>query len=279
MMFRFKEKGVSGYTRFALGISTCHEECRKPHNVIHVAFFNRFAYIAIPEIIKPRMKWVDLSGATWATENANGVKGYWDRIRKDYGFSTFEGAIHFHYGIQPGCWSRDDKKNSDHTKVWNIPWLEKRFIRTSYYEPQFQTHLKTYHATKRGGIARNYLDDEYKFVESIPKLLIKFKDFDGQEITAKAHVEEREWRHGTGMFKWLSFFIKPTISRTLWINYNKETGYEKGTWKGGTCGEGIDIRKGEIVEDAFMRMVNTTRRYRNHGEKPRNFSNVEFSYE
>lgn len=280
-MIKLKEHHIHKYRDYGIELSTGYSDeypYKKPTNSLHIKFLYHSWWFAIPQIIKPKTKWVDTSKYEWATPNADGKKGYWDHIRRDYGISTFENTVHIHYGIQPGSWSRDDPKNSDHTKVLWIPWMTKRFIRTSYYEPESQKHLKTYYARKRGDM-RNYLDDEYKFIESIPKLLIKFKDFDGEEITAKAHVEEREWRHGTGWFKWLSLFVKPTICRSLYISYDKETGYEKGSWKGGTVGQSIDIRKGEIVESAFMRLARGTDRYRNHGEKSRNFSNVEFSYD
>ena len=278
MIFKVKESGTSKYTAFALEISTSGEDhpLIERYNTLHIALFHHFWYIRIPEIIKPQVKWVDLSQYDWATER-DGKKGYWNAIRKSYGFSTFEGAIHFHYGIQPGSWSRDDPKNSDHTKVWNIPWLNKRFIRTSYYDVLNQSHVKTFRAKDRIG----YLDPngEHEFKETLRKMKVKFKDFDGEEITGSAIIEEREWRHGIGSFSWLSWFIKPTVHRNLWISFDKEVGYEKGSWKGGVMGQGIDMMKGESAQSAFNRYASGTDRYRNRGTMPRNFSNVEFSYE
>lgn len=278
-MFSIKEKGVHKYISFALELSTGNHYDEPhdvaPFNTLRVAFMHHFWYIKVPEIIKPRSRWVDLSQYDWATER-DGKKGYTEHISKSYGFGTFEGSVHFHYGIQPGSWSKSDPKNSDHTKVWNVPFLNKRFIRTSYYDVMTHAHLKTFRDRKRGGFAS--FDEELKFRDSIPKLKVIFNDFDGEEISAELHIEEREWRHGLGMFKWLGWIIKPTIERSLAINFDKETGYEKGSWKGGTIGHSIEMRKNEIAEDAFMRYAYGSGRYRNHGNKPRNFSNVRFDY-
>ncbi len=58
---------------------------------------------------------------------------------------------------------------------------------------------------------------------------------------------------GTGWFKWLSWFRAPKIRRSLAIEFSGETGPEKGSWKGGTVGTGIDMRPGELHESAFRR--------------------------
>lgn len=271
--FKLKEYYKYKHNEYGIDLSTGFEE-DSDSNSLNIKFMKYSFWFRIPQIIKPKRVWVDLSQYNLATEH-NGKKGYWKNIRREYGIMTFDGSLHIHYGIQPGSWSRDDPKNSDHTKVWFIPWLNKRYIRTSYYDVVNQSHLKTYLANERA----NYFEDEFKFKESIRKMNIKFNDFDGEEITAKAFIEEREWRHGLGLFKWLTWFIKPTIQRNLWIDFDKEVGYEKGSWKGGVMGQGIDMMVGESAQSAFLRYANGTGRYKYRGEQPRNFTNVEFSYE
>ena len=48
--------------------------------------------------------------------------------------------------------------------------------------------------------------------------LVRFNDFDGEFLTAKTRIEERQWELGTGWFKWLSRFHKPIIHRSLDIH-------------------------------------------------------------
>ena len=83
--------------------------------------------------------------------------------------------------------------------------------------------------------------------------MFAFKDFDGEELTARTTIEEREWRFGVGWFAWLSLFRKPKISRYLEIAFSGETGKRKGSWKGGTTGHSIEMLPGELHESAFRR--------------------------
>lgn len=89
--------------------------------------------------------------------------------------------------------------------------------------------------------------------ETVPKVTFAFKDFDGEGIEATTCIQEREWHKGIGCFKWLSLFTRPMISLSLDIQFNKETGKRKGSWKGGTIGHSIDMMPDELHKDAFRR--------------------------
>lgn len=275
---KLREHAILKKREYGIELSTGFGDCDNRYNTLHIKFMKHSLWFQIPQIIKPKKVWVDTSKYPWAQDSE--TKGYWNYIRRDYGISTFDGSLHIHYGIQPGCYSSTDRKNSDHTFVWFIPWRNQRFIRKSYYSAFLQTHLKTFWEKDQRGKGIRMYEEQREFEEKEYKhLLIKFRDFDNELITAKARVEEMEWRWGTGAFKWLSWFRKPFIRRTLWISFDKETGYEKGSWKGGTMGQGIDMLPGEIAEDAFMRYARGTDRYKNYGVKPRNMTAVEFDYE
>lgn len=250
----------------------------KPRNLLHIRFLHHSWWFTVPQLIKPKCVWVDTSGYDWAKKD--GSKGYWNHIRRDYGIGTFDNSLHIRYGIQPGSWSKSDPKNSDHTFVWFIPWLNQRFVRKSYYDAFTQEHMRTFWEKDQRGKGIRMYEEQREFEDKEYKhMLVKFKDFDNEEVTAKCRIEEMEWRWGTGFFKWLSLFRKPFIRRTLWISFDKETGYEKGSWKGGTMGQGIDMLPGEIAEDAFTRYARGTDRYKNYGVKPRNMTALEFDYE
>lgn len=277
---KLREHSVRKHRDYGIELSTGFGDHDNRYNSLHIKFMRHSWWFQVPQIIKPKKVWVDCSKEAWATPES---KGYWNYIRRDYGISTFENSLHIHYGIQPGCWSKSDPKNSDHTFVWFIPWLNQRFVRKSYYDAFTQIHLKTFWEKDRIKARKDGFSSwqkEYDFEDKEYKhMLVKFKDFDNEEVTAKCRVEEMEWRWGTGFFKWLSLFRKPFIRRTLWISFDKETGYEKGSWKGGTIGQGIDILPGETAEDAFTRYARGTDRYKNYGVKPRNMTVLEFDYE
>lgn len=85
------------------------------------------------------------------------------------------------------------------------------------------------------------------------KVAFLIDDYDGERITATTHIEEREWKFGEGWFRWLSLFRRNMVRRSLSIGFDKETGPEKGSWKGGTMGTGIEMLPGELHEAAFRR--------------------------
>ena len=94
---------------------------------------------------------------------------------------------------------------------------------------------------------------DHAFEESMPKASFLFDDFDGQRLMAETHITEREWKFGTGWCSWMSAFCRPKVRRSLSIHFSGETSPEKGSWKGGTCGTGIDMLPGELHEAAFRR--------------------------
>jgi peptide methionine sulfoxide reductase MsrB len=89
--------------------------------------------------------------------------------------------------------------------------------------------------------------------QALSKVYFQIEDYDGEIITASTHIEEREWRFGTGWFSWLSLFSRPKIRKSLDINFSSEVGKEKGSWKGGTLGHGIEMLPNETHEAAFKR--------------------------
>jgi hypothetical protein len=66
-------------------------------------------------------------------------------------------------------------------------------------------------------------------------------------------IQEREWLRGVKAFRWLSRFFYPKIRRSLNLEFHKEVGPRKGSWKGGTIGHSIEMLPGELHEAAFRR--------------------------
>lgn len=137
--------------------------------------------------------------------------------------------------------------DSSSTECWSahIPWKQWRYVRTSFYAPNGD-HFYT---EPRGADFREYSDKK----DQCPKTEFLFEDYDGESIVATCMIEEREWLKGTGWFKWLSRVYPPKIRRSLDIRFSSEVGPEKGSWKGGTLGHGIDMLPDETPESAFRR--------------------------
>lgn len=270
-MFKLKEYSKSDYWSFALTVSNPHEyyengQYRTNFCDLHFALFGHSWWFKIPEIFKPRKKWVDTSKYEWSKSD-----GYWDHTMRQYGVSVTDDAVHLYYGIQPGSWSSRDKENSDHSTVLWIPWKKMTYKYEELYTPDWKTHAVIYE--KNRGVPYDF-ENERKVKESVPRIKFKFNDFDGEEIIATCYISKRVWRHGISWCKWLGYIRKPLVKYSLDLEFSKETGYEKGSWKGGTIGHSVEMKYGESPLDAFMRYGSTVDRYKNHGRQNRGFKNI-----
>ncbi len=207
-------------------------------NSILIAGFGYALRIMLPFILKP---WKEHHISS--LPNPDGGKPYeydifWER---EYGvaLSNMGNGYDFlqvHFGAQ----THDSRTTED----WccHLPWKQSTMVRHSLYDPE-GNHIFS-------GLK---FDDYWKALQECPKCHFGFEDYDGEMIIASCHIEEREWHKGTGWFKWLKYFSKPHIRRSLDIEFDHEVGPEKGSWKGGTTGHGIDMQPGETPEHAFRR--------------------------
>lgn len=127
--------------------------------------------------------------------------------------------------------------------AWNFPFLTKEWVRTSLllkdgsWEHETRKERKTFyhdHWKKRR--------KEWKY---------DYKDFyDGEIIPSVIHVQEREWRP-----KWLTWTtLFATKRRTIEVNFSRECGERKGSWKGGVIGCGYNLLPNEDPLECVKRM-------------------------
>lgn len=213
-------------------------------NHLLICAFGKALRIKMPNIIKPLMVKVE---AMWdeATVKRLGRNHYYNVWPKDFGIwlSNMGNGFDFlqvHYGPQT--------YDSRTTKSWckHLPWKQWDHVRHSIYNPD-GSHFAT-EDRKSGGFF-----DFMKRKEECPASYFSFQDYDGAVITATCIIEEREWRKGSGWFKWLRLFSRPMIRRELNLRFSEEVGPQKGSWKGGTIGHSIDMVQGDTPESAFRR--------------------------
>ena len=270
MSKRIEYDKSDSWSRWSIGITSSSEG---NHSTFYLALGRHSWYIKVPQIVKPKEKWIDLSKQDWASVGKDGRKGYTDRIKRDYGITISDEYVHVHYGIQPGNWTSGDPKNSDHTKLFEIPWRMHRRVRYDFYRPD-----DTLFTTVKEGIRLDF--DAIREAESTtPKSKFKFKDFDGEENVAICHITEMEWHYGTGFWKWIGYFRKPIICRSLNIEFEKETGRQKGSWKGGTMGTSTDIKIIQSALSAFTKYGTSETREKYHGMVNRGFTDIVEVYE
>ncbi len=74
------------------------------------------------------------------------------------------------------------------------------------------------------------------------------------EVTAKIYQTESQYRYGEKWAKFVGYLVPSKTYRHIHIDYDKETGPERGSWKGGTTGYTAPMLKGESLEEAFYRL-------------------------
>lgn len=196
--------------------------------------FNLWKHIVIVEMPPMLKNHAEDKGKSWT-----------EYYPKAYGFVVAESALHLYFGQQT------HSSNTTKNKVWSIPWMNWRYIRTSLYDPD-GNHFFTLPEGKTLEERQDWYGKWFTAKDLVPKVVFMIRDFDGEVIRVETYIEEREWRFGTGWFSWLSLFRKPKVRRSLSINFDKEVGPEKGSWKGGLRGTGT-VMTGEKVIDAFTR--------------------------
>lgn len=229
---------------------------------LRIRGFGHTIIILLPQIIQPYRKKVIASTWDVATVERMGRNWYYDEHAREYGFQiSDEGFVQVFLGAQTHC--------STTTQLWccHLPWTQWRFVRQSWYSLAGE-NIRTDLESVSRDLRRLQRDTRYEFEAKMPKAFFEIEDYDGQRIKVSTHIEEREWHFGTGWFKWLSWFRKPMIRRSLAIEFASECGPEKGSWKGGLMGCGIDMLPGELHESAFRRYCDQehdarhSRRYR-----------------
>lgn len=231
----------SGYRNFGVVLDSGAFEDQRGGCHVRFSAFGWALICELPQIVPDYT--VRHTVTTWdaATIARLGRDWYDERFSREYGFTFSDGNLHTYFGPQ----THDSRTTK--SRVFFLPWRNRRFIRHSLYD------LEGKHFHTEYDRARNTWAASGAVRDACPKARFVFDDFDHQRITATTHIEEREWRFGTGLFRWLSWFRGPDISRTLALEFSAEVGPEKGSWKGGTVGHSIEMLPGELHESAFKR--------------------------
>jgi len=127
--------------------------------------------------------------------------------------------------------------------TWNIPFLTKDWVRTSIllkddtWEHEYPRQSKDFYEDKWKTLIKYW---QYDYTDK----------YDGEVIPTTICVEEREWR--PKWLKWTKLFN--TVDSSINIDFSKECGKEKGSWKGGTLGCGYSLLPNEKPLDCLKRM-------------------------
>lgn len=223
-------------SRFRLLLSSGGDDTREGAK-LYLALLGHNVTIPLPQwVLRPHRRWVDTSKYTWSTNPAG---GYWSIEERAYGAFLFENHFNLLYGL------RTDDSTTEQRWSCFLPWSEWRHVR---YET-FGLDGQVVEAVEEG----QGFDLQREAEARTPKVRFSFKDFDGEDIEATTFIYRRTWKRGTGWFKWLSLVWKDRTRLSLDIEFSKEVGKRKGSWKGGTIGHSIEMEPGETHLAAFQR--------------------------
>jgi hypothetical protein len=218
-----------------------------PGSNLRISAFGHTVILALPQWLL--MPYREKVHAKWdeATIKRIGRDWYWQVDPREYGFTVFEGHLNVSLGRQT--------MDSSTEQRWGcfFPWTQWRHVRHSFYGLQGE-HVATLPDTGKPYLGNpSRWEQEQAVSDATPTVSFEFDDFDAERIIATTKIEEREWRAGSGWFKWLALFRKPRVSRDLDLRFSSEVGKRKGSWKGGTIGHSIEMLPGELHEAAFRR--------------------------
>jgi len=222
-----------------------------PGCYLRIGAFKRTFICALPPIVRPWRKKVFPTSWDADTVARLGRDWYYQIEEREYGISYCKSGSVGDGGFLQVFLGRQSHDSSTEQR-WSCftPWNNWRHVRHSMYD-LYGMHFWTEKQHVKG--QKWEMEDWHKAKDNCPSATFAFNDFDDEFLTAKTRIEERQWEFGVGWFKWLSYFRKPIIHRSLDIEFSGETGRRKGSWKGGRIGHSIEMLPGELHESAFKR--------------------------
>lgn len=230
---------------FAVNFSTGDEEDRRGfRNHLLIVAFGWALRVALPNIVQPYREKVAAPSWDEATVKRMGRNWYFNTDEREFGVTLSDMGNGYDF-LQLRYGRQTHDSSTDKTWSTHLPWKQSRCVRNCVYDPDGNLF-----ATEGG---RGKFFEFMRKKEECPASYFGFEDFDGEMITATCVIEEREWHRGDGWFKWLKWFYPRKIRRSLDLQFSAEVGPEKGSWKGGTIGHGIEMERGETSFGAFVR--------------------------
>lgn len=234
--FTYSPKGEN-YNPLAFVLTSQGDDDRDNPCSLRIGAFGRSLIIALPPIIRPWRQKVFPAGWDAATVERLGRDWYWDVHPREFGWTCSDGHLSIRYGRQT------HDSSTDMTWSCFLPWTQYRQV----------SHI-VYDGTGSGyQLAGEPWDKHQAVIDGLSLVKFLIKDHDGEQITASTYIEERAWRRGEGLFKWMGYIWPVKHRRSLSISFDKEVGPEKGSWKGGTLGTGIEMQSNEAHEGAMRR--------------------------
>lgn len=212
--------------------------------------FGHTLIVELPQIIQPYREKHMAPSWDAATVLRMGRDYYFEVFPREFGFTFSDKTLHIHHGPQT------HDSTTTKSKVFFLPWLNWEYRGINFYGLDgelFDTLTQADEIRLRKEAWEEAWQHREKMLAEVPKVAFEVEDFDGERIVCTTHIEERYYTFGTGRFQWLRWIVKPRAYKGLALEFDKEVGPEKGSWKGGLRGTGIEMLPGELHEAAMRR--------------------------
>ena len=166
---------------------------------------------------------------------------------KEYIESEYDDRESKRYGIgyhsdDPSIYLRYGRKFNFIYLPWSYDWVRTSNLRSDgRWENESPGNHKDFYDDSKWGSILFKESFDYKYVLNSGKV---------QNVVATIKVVEREWRM-RGL-KWTSF--KNKTRKTIDVNYSNEIGERSGSYKGGVCGTGYEMKGNETPLQTLRRM-------------------------
>lgn len=214
------------------------------HNTLTVHLGKYFiGRLKLPYILRPFKKKTKYTFNPDTYFNRKGKDWYYSIYNREYGFSLSDGHLMVYYGPQT------TSSNFSYSFSYLVPWLNYRLTKHHLLDDKGLVFWENLRLEDNNSYNYELLDK----ISICPKHTFMLEDYDGTEVLCKVYSDYKEFKLGTGNFKWVSKLTKPLKVRTLHMEFDKGIGRRKETWKGGCLSTSVIIHDCETKEDAFVR--------------------------
>lgn len=198
----------------------------------HWSAFGSIRYVLPWVLVKPRLTKVVPKSWTEKDIERLGRNWYYNVSERRYGFNMTRTGIQISLGSTPFS-------NMGKTYLFDYPWTIDHYETISYNADTGMPSLFIPKFTSvRGTVTcANYL----------------IQDYDGEYLVVSCFKQEARYYRCKGILKPFRYLLP---KKSYWRSdfwFSKETGAEKGSWKGGTIGSSIPSNKNEAIEDSLKR--------------------------
>jgi hypothetical protein len=224
----------SKYRMYSIGVRSRTNEFEADDSCARATLWlgNYVAALKLPNCICPPDRWQRFNEFT---------QSYCIEItEREYSLSFIEDTLVLHYGSNPFQEDLYEQTPKVKRKSWLLPWKDWRAVKFELLEPDLKLYAIV-HADE--GERLDCLRSK------VPKLKIVCIDYDGIRVNAEFSLEDTYFILGRGRFAWLGWLTRAKVVRRVDVNFDREVGKGKESWKGGmlACSWSID-RNVSLVE-------------------------------